>query len=78
MSYKFGSFENFGVAAVAVLAIIGIFVVVGFLVAFPIMLLWNWLMPTIFHLPEITFWQALGLYLLAKGLFGVSTSGSKK
>jgi len=35
-----------------------------------VMLLWNWLMPTIFNLKEITYWQAWGLFLLAKILFG--------
>jgi hypothetical protein len=33
-------------------------------------LLWNALMPAIFHLPEIGFWQALGLFLLSRILFG--------
>jgi hypothetical protein len=32
--------------------------------------LWNWLMPTLFHLPAITFWQALGLLGLSWLLFG--------
>ena len=32
--------------------------------------LWNWLMPAIFGLGVITFWQAFGLVLLAKILFG--------
>lgn len=31
-----------------------------------IMLLWNWLMPDIFGLGVITYWQAFGLSLLAK------------
>ena len=35
-----------------------------------LMLLWNWLMPLIFGLTEIHFWQALGLLLLSKILFG--------
>lgn len=35
-----------------------------------VLLLWNALMPVIFHLPEITFWQALGLLVLSKILFG--------
>src|SRR5688500_5014857 len=34
------------------------------------MLLWNWLVPTIFSGPQIGFWQALGLFVLAKILFG--------
>jgi hypothetical protein len=32
--------------------------------------LWNWLMPMLFHLPTVTFWQALGLMLLSWILFG--------
>ena len=40
--------------------------VVGFLV----MGLWNWLMPALFSLPKIGFWQALGLFILSKLLFG--------
>lgn len=30
-----------------------------------VMLLWNWLMPEIFRLPEIGYWQAWGLVLLS-------------
>jgi len=41
------------------------------LIAFPTMWLWNWLMPDIFGLKVINFWQALGLNLLASILFGV-------
>ena len=32
--------------------------------------LWNWLLPPIFGLPVITFWQALGLLALCRILFG--------
>jgi hypothetical protein len=32
--------------------------------------LWNWLMPAIFKLPSIGFWQAFGLLLLSWILFG--------
>lgn len=35
-----------------------------------VMLLWNWLMPELFGLPAISFWQAAGLLLLCKILFG--------
>lgn len=35
-----------------------------------VMVLWNWLMPGILGLATITFWQALGLFLLARILFG--------
>lgn len=39
------------------------------LVAAPTYYLWNWLMPAIFGLQNITFWQALGLNILAWLLF---------
>jgi len=32
--------------------------------------LWNWLMPMLFHLPMITFWQGLGLLALSWLFFG--------
>lgn len=35
-----------------------------------VMGLWNWLMPAIFGLSALTFWQALGLLLLCRILFG--------
>ena len=35
-----------------------------------VMGLWNWLMPTIFGSRLISFWQALGLLLLSRILFG--------
>ena len=42
------------------------FVVFGFVV----MSLWNWLMPALFGFHVITFWQAIGILLLSKILFG--------
>ena len=33
------------------------------------MILWNALLPGIFHLPEITFWQAVGLLILSRIFF---------
>jgi hypothetical protein len=35
-----------------------------------IMYLWNWLLPGLFGLHTIGFWQALGLLLLSRILFG--------
>ena len=31
-----------------------------------VMLLWNWLMPTLFGLPPITFLQSLGLLIMSR------------
>jgi len=50
------------------IAIIGIMAIVVF--GFVITALWNWLMPLLFGLRTITFWQALGLFILGKLLFG--------
>jgi hypothetical protein len=36
------------------------------LMVFLVMTLWNWLMPAIFGLITLTFWQAAGLLLLSK------------
>lgn len=32
--------------------------------------LWNWLMPVLFRLPEITFWQTVGLMVLSRLVIG--------
>jgi hypothetical protein len=39
-------------------------------VSFLVMSLWNVLMPSIFAVRSISFWQALGLLMLSKILFG--------
>jgi len=33
-------------------------------------LLWNWLMPELFGLPQLDYWKALGLLALTRILFG--------
>lgn len=53
-----------GIAAIGVLGLV-------------IMALWNALLPSIFGLPRIGFWQGLGLFLLTHLLFG-GMGGSKK
>ena len=40
------------------------------LFGYVVKILWNWLMPAVFGLGTITYWQAFGLILLAKLLFG--------
>ena len=47
------------------LIIIGVFVISAI-----VMLLWNHVVPLIFPLPFITYWQAMGLLLLSRILFG--------
>ena len=38
--------------------------------SFVVMSLWNALIPALFHGPIVTFWQAVGLLVLSKILFG--------
>ena len=60
--------------------IIGIAIfVVGAIIVFPAvtMLLWNWLIPSLFSGPVITYWQALGLILLSKILFSSGCGGRR-
>jgi hypothetical protein len=54
-----------GVIAAAVVLIPGLLA----LFAAVTMWLWNWLMPAIFKLPAIGFWQAVGILLLSHILF---------
>lgn len=55
---------------VVIATVIGTLVLVALILGLPLMLLWNWLMPTLFSLPVITFWQAVGLNILSGILFG--------
>jgi hypothetical protein len=54
---------------IAPLAVLGILLFV-FLGGGVVQQLWNWLLPPIFGLREISFWQALGLLALCRILFG--------
>ena len=45
-------------------------IVVTFVGGQVVKLLWNWLMPPLFGWPLLTFWQALGLLVLCRILFG--------
>ena len=53
--------------AVAIFTGFIVFIVVGGVI---VRLLWNWLLPDLFGLRQITFWQALGLLALSRILFG--------
>jgi hypothetical protein len=39
---------------------------------------WNWIAPTVFGLPEITFLQAIGLRFLSSTLFDHSSTSNKE
>lgn len=55
-----------GMVFFGILMAIAMGLVFGYLVVY----LWNWLMPSIFGLVKITYWQGFGLIVLAKILFG--------
>jgi hypothetical protein len=49
------------------MVVLGILAIVAF--TFITMYLWNWLVPTLFNGPIISFWQTMGLFILSKILF---------
>jgi hypothetical protein len=49
---------------------IGIFLAAIALFSVAVMFLWNKLLPGLFALPKINYWQAAGLLILARMLFG--------
>ena len=49
---------------------IGFVCLIALLFAIPTWLLWNWLMPNIFGLPEISLVQGLGIASFSSLLFG--------
>ncbi len=54
---------------IAPLAILGMiaFAAIG---GYTVQSLWNWLLPSLFGWRAITFWQAIGLLVLSRILFG--------
>lgn len=55
------------------LAVAGILALVSFIV----MQLWNNLLPDILHVNAITYWQAMGIFVLCKILFGFGKGGGR-
>ena len=54
--------------------VVGLIILISLVCALPVMWLWDWLMPTIFGLKEITLFQAWGLSVLCGLLFKNNTS----
>jgi hypothetical protein len=66
--------KNMNNFVIGLLTVIGFLAITALILGLPLMLLWNWLMPNLFGLIEITFWQAVGLNLLSSILFKTYTS----
>lgn len=58
----------------SILIVIGVISIISLILGLPLWILWNLLMPKIFGLPYITFWQAVGMNLLSSILFKNSIS----
>tara|TARA_R110002049_G_scaffold127846_1_gene284955 strand:- start:1451 stop:1825 length:375 start_codon:yes stop_codon:yes gene_type:complete len=58
--------EIIGMIIFGTIFIIGLAILFGFV----IMWLWNWLMPMIFGLTTLSFWEAIGVFILFKILLG--------
>jgi len=63
-----GNVIGVAIGAVLIVALVGAFI------GIPVYFLWNWLMPIIFGLKTITFFQAIGLSVLASLLTKGSSS----
>jgi sterol desaturase/sphingolipid hydroxylase (fatty acid hydroxylase superfamily) len=63
-------FKNFigNSVALAIIAVV-ISIALGVLWALPVMWIWDYIMPTMFGLPEITWFKAWLLYILCNILF---------
>lgn len=68
--------SKFIAALFLVLLALAVYVVVALIVALPVMWLWNAILPQLFEFSKITFWQAFGLALLVRFLFGTGSSTS--
>lgn len=69
-------FEFFVTAILAGLAVVAGVLLLALITTIPVWLLWNWLMPFIFGLPQVTIFQAWGLMVLCGLLFKSSNSSS--
>lgn len=61
-----------------IIAVIVIAFTLAIILALPVMLLWNFLMPDLFGLKEIGLWKSFCLILLCGFLFKGSSSSSDK
>ena len=73
-------FEMESVLSFTALSVFAIIMMVfwSLVLAWPFQLLWNWLVPAIFGLGKITFFQAFGLKLLLALIFGRMSIDDKR
>ena len=66
---KYNSLDSKSDKTTYIIALLIVFIVLFVAIGFAEMALWNWLMPYIFGLPKLSFWQAVGLDALIFLLF---------
>jgi hypothetical protein len=73
-------YRRWGAMRIVAMIVGGVVVACVFALAFGwlVMLLWNWLMPMLFGLKVITYWQAFGIVILSKLLFSGIGSHHKR
>lgn len=64
--------------AVKIMVFILFMIAVVFVIGYVVMRLWNWLMPDLFGLTTIDYWQAIGVLVLAKIIFGFGSGNGPK
>ena len=69
--------ENTVKKVIKVIAMVILGILVFLLANYLLMRLWNWLMPDLFGVGTVSYWQALGIFVLAKLLFGFGGGGGK-
>lgn len=59
--------RRFSVPMIVLMSVGGLLLAAGLALIFGwiVMLLWNWLVPVLFHLPTIDYWQGWGLVVLS-------------
>lgn len=61
-----------------ILAMVALAVIIGLIISIPIWLLWNWLMPQFFGLPELALWHVWGFMTLIAMISNIVKGNSSK
>ena len=70
--------EGFVIILLLILGVIGDILLSAAVRFVPVYLFWNWVMPSVFALPEITYSQAFCLAALSACFFSHKSSSSQK
>lgn len=68
--------KNLITKVLIIVSALAMYAFVSVVLSIPVLLLWNWLVPTIFGITKITLGQAWGISLLCGLLFGQDSSSN--